>query len=325
MGDKMGRSRKLPDLPYFYSAGAEQFAFYRIPKAFFTEPALCEISLEAKLLYGLMLDRLALSARNGWVDEENRVFIYYTVDSIMEDLNCGNKKAVKLLNELDSEYGLIERKRQGQGKPTRIYVKNFSTLLQNRHFQKCQNDTSKSVKTTSLDVSGRHSNKTEINNTEFNKINPIYPPVNGDGDDGLNEYKRYRDYFLDQLEFDVLLANHPYDGEVLNEILELLVETVCSKRQYLHVCGEDIYWQPFTMRPLPLAVITVPSSTMISTAKKRNRSQGYIPIWLIGGRQTRKILVRGGDKPNAGGNNRKDHLPVYQGNEDNGGGFKGGD
>ena len=146
----------------------------------------------------------------------------------MEDLNCGNKKAVKLLNELDSEYGLIERKRQGQGKPTRIYVKDFSTLLQNRHFQKCQNDTSKSVKTTSLDVSGRHSNKTEINNTEFNKINPIYPPVNGDGDDGLDEYKRYRDYFLDQLEFDVLLANHPYDGEVLNEILELLVETVCA-------------------------------------------------------------------------------------------------
>ena len=94
----MDRVRKLPDLPYFYGAGAEQFAFYRIPKAFFTEPALCEISLEAKLLYGLMLDRLALSARNGWVDEENRVFIYYTVDSIMEDLNCGNKKAVKLLN-----------------------------------------------------------------------------------------------------------------------------------------------------------------------------------------------------------------------------------
>lgn len=156
----MDRVRKLPDLPYFYGAGAEQFAFYRIPKAFFTEPALCEISLEAKLLYGLMLDRLALSARNGWVDEENRVFIYYTVDSIMEDLNCGNKKAVKLLNELDSEYGLIERKRQGQGKPTRIYVKNFSTLLQNRHFQKCQNDTSKSVKTTSLDMLERHSNKT---------------------------------------------------------------------------------------------------------------------------------------------------------------------
>ena len=235
----MSGPKKLPDLPYFYGANAEQFAFYRIPKVFFTEPLLCGISIEAKLLYGLMLDRLSLSTRNDWVDADGRVYIYYTVENVMEDLNCGNKKAVKLLNELDSAYGLIERKRQGQGKPTRIYVKNFSTLLQNRHFQKCQNDTSKSVKTTSLDMSERHSNKTNINNTEFNKINPIYPPESDDGYDGLDAYKQYRDYFLDQLEFAVLLANHPYDGEVLNEILELLVETVCSKRQYLHVCGED--------------------------------------------------------------------------------------
>lgn len=235
----MSGPKKLPDLPYFYGANAEQFAFYRIPKVFFTEPLLCGISIEAKLLYGLMLDRLSLSTRNDWVDADGRVYIYYTVENVMEDLNCGNKKAVKLLNELDSAYGLIERKRQGQGKPTRIYVKNFSTLLQNRHFQKCQNDTSKSVKTTSLDMSERHSNKTNINNTEFNKINPIYPPTSDDGYDGLDAYRQYRDYFRDQLEFAVLLANHPYDGEVLNEILELLVETVCSKRQYLHVCGED--------------------------------------------------------------------------------------
>ena len=235
----MSGPKKLPDLPYFYGANAEQFAFYRIPKVFFTEPLLCGISIEAKLLYGLMLDRLSLSTRNDWVDADGRVYIYYTVENVMEDLNCGNKKAVKLLNELDSAYGLIERKRQGQGKPTRIYVKNFSTLLQNRHFQKCQNDTSKSVKTTSLDMSERHSNKTNINNTEFNKINPIYPPTSDDGYDGLDAYRQYRDYFWDQLEFAVLLANHPYDGEVLNEILELLVETVCSKRQYLHVCGED--------------------------------------------------------------------------------------
>ena len=235
----MSGPKKLPDLPYFYGANAEQFAFYRIPKVFFTEPLLCGISIEAKLLYGLMLDRLSLSTRNDWVDADGRVYIYYTVENVMEDLNCGNKKAVKLLNELDSAYGLIERKRQWQGKPTRIYVKNFSTLLQNRHFQKCQNDTSKSVKTTSLDMSERHSNKTNINNTEFNKINPIYPPTSDDGYDGLDAYRQYRDYFRDQLEFAVLLANHPYDGEVLNEILELLVETVCSKRQYLHVCGED--------------------------------------------------------------------------------------
>ena len=231
--------KKLPDLPYFYGAEADQFAFYRIPKVFFTEPLLCGLSIEAKLLYGLMLDRLILSARNGWLDEDGRVFIYYTVESIMEDLNCGNKKAVRLLSELDSEYGLIERKRQGQGKPTRIYVKNFSTLIQNRHFQKCQNDISGRVKTTSLEVSKGHSNNTEINNTEYNKTNLIYPPSEADEKDGWDAYGQYRDYFLEQLAFDTLQSEYPYDGEVLDEILELLVETVCSKRKYIRVCGED--------------------------------------------------------------------------------------
>lgn len=235
----MSGPKKLPDLPYFYGANAEQFAFYRIPKVFFTEPLLCAISIEAKLLYGLMLDRLSLSTRNDWVDADGRVYIYYTVENVMEDLNCGNKKAVKLLNELDSEYGLIERKRQGLGKPTKIYVKNFAGLLQKRHFQTCQNDTSGSVQMTSQDVSKGHSNNTEINNTEYNKTDLIYLPEKDDSKEGWDGYTQYRNYFLEQLEFDNLLGEYPYDTDTLNEILELLVETVCSKREYIRVCAED--------------------------------------------------------------------------------------
>ena len=235
----MSGPKKLPDLPYFYGANAEQFAFYRIPKVFFTEPLLCGISIEAKLLYGLMLDRLSLSTRNDWVDADGRVYIYYTVENVMEDLNCGNKKAVKLLNELDSEYGLIERKRQGLGKPTKIYVKNFAGLLQKRHFQTCQNDTSGSVQMTSLDVSKGHSNNTEINNTEYNKTDLIYLSEKDDPKEGWDGYTQYRNYFLEQLEFDNLLGEYPYDTETLNEILELLIETVCSRREYIRVCGDD--------------------------------------------------------------------------------------
>lgn len=235
----MSGPKKLPDLPYFYGANAEQFAFYRIPKVFFTEPLLCGISIEAKLLYGLMLDRLSLSTRNDWVDADGRVYIYYTVENVMEDLNCGNKKAVKLLNELDSEYGLIERKRQGLGKPTKIYVKNFAGLLQKRNFQTCQNDTSGSVQMTSLDVSKGHSNNTEINNTEYNKTDLIYLSEKDDPKEGWDGYTQYRNYFLEQLEFDNLLGEYPYDTETLNEILELLIETVCSRREYIRVCGDD--------------------------------------------------------------------------------------
>ena len=235
----MSGPKKLPDLPYFYGANAEQFAFYRIPKVFFTEPLLCGISIEAKLLYGLMLDRLSLSTRNDWVDADGRVYIYYTVENVMGDLNCGNKKAVKLLNELDSEYGLIERKRQGLGKPTKIYVKNFAGLLQKRHFQKCHFDTSGSVQMTSLDVSKGHSNNTEINNTEYNKTDLIYLSEKDDPKEGWDGYTQYRNYFLEQLEFDNLLGEYPYDAETLNEILELLIETVCSRREYIRVCGDD--------------------------------------------------------------------------------------
>ncbi len=60
-----------------------------------------------------MLDRMGLSIRNGWLDKENRVYIVYTISDIMEDLNCADQKAGRLLSELDSVkgIGLIERKR----------------------------------------------------------------------------------------------------------------------------------------------------------------------------------------------------------------------
>ena len=273
--------KKLPDLPYFYGAEADQFAFYRIPKVFFTEPLLCGLSIEAKLLYGLMLDRLILSARNGWLDEDGRVFIYYTVESIMEDLNCGNKKAVRLLSELDSEYGLIERKRQGQGKPTRIYVKNFSTLIQNRHFQKCQNDISGRVKTTSLDVSKGHSNNTEINNTEYNKTDLIYLSGKDDPKEKCDGYTQYRNYFLEQLEFDNLLGEYPYDTDTLNEIMELLVETVCSKRECIRVCGEDKPAEVVKSRLMKLTnehIRYVMDSLKENTTKVRNIKQYLLAV-----------------------------------------------
>ena len=116
---------------YYYGVQAEQFAFYRIPRALMKEPRFKKLSSDAKILYGLMLDRMSLSAQNGWIDEDNRVFIYYTFENIMEDLGCAREKCTKTLCELDNEkgIGLIRKKRQGQGKPSRIYVMNFATIM----------------------------------------------------------------------------------------------------------------------------------------------------------------------------------------------------
>ena len=120
------------EFEYFYGKETEQFSFYRIPKMLFKESMFKDVSAEAKVLYGLMLDRTGLPVKNGWLDEENRVYIVYTVAEIMDDLNCGNQKAAKLLSELDTVngIGLIEKKRQGLGKPNIIYVKNFYSASQ---------------------------------------------------------------------------------------------------------------------------------------------------------------------------------------------------
>lgn len=116
------------DFPYYYGREAEQYAFYRIPKLLISDDRFRFVSTDAKLLYGLMLDRMSLSLKNGWLDSDNRVYIYFPVEEAMEVLNCKSEKATKLLAELDGKkgIGLIERVRQGQGKPSIVYVKNFA-------------------------------------------------------------------------------------------------------------------------------------------------------------------------------------------------------
>ncbi len=121
---------------YFYGAQAEQFSFYRIPKALFTEPNFRELSTDAKVLYGILLDRMSLSLKNQWLDAQNKVYIIFTVEEIMDALNCANQKATRLMVELDKQAGLIERKRQGLGRPNLIYVKNFAATINSKSCEK---------------------------------------------------------------------------------------------------------------------------------------------------------------------------------------------
>ena len=121
---------------YFYGQQADQFSFYRIPKVLFTDKAFDSISIEAKLLYGILLDRMNLSAKNGWLDKEGRVYIIFTIDEVKESLRCSNKKAAKNLDELENTAGLIERRRRGLGKPNLLYVKNFISRVSKGDFLK---------------------------------------------------------------------------------------------------------------------------------------------------------------------------------------------
>lgn len=111
MAERRNWSMEKIQFDYYRGMEAEQYSFYRVPKILFTAECFKELSCEAKVLYGLLLDRMSLSMKNHWLDEEERVYIIFTVEEIAELLNCGTQKAVKLLKELDSEkgIGLIEK------------------------------------------------------------------------------------------------------------------------------------------------------------------------------------------------------------------------
>ena len=227
----------MPD--YFYGPQAEQFAFYRIPKALFTASAYRGISTDAKVLYGLLLDRMSLSARNDWLDEQGRVYIVFTVEEVMDALCCADNKATRLLRELEG-VGLIERKRRGLGKPSLIYVKNFISESSEPRIQNRENHDSGTVKNATLESLKSRGIKNNQNNTDLSETDPFLSDVAaGTESEGKDDRTLYQEYFARQFNFDALIAGHPDDEDMLREMLELLVDTVCSKRRFIRIAGDD--------------------------------------------------------------------------------------
>ena len=221
-------------LDYFYGQTGELFSFYRIPKALFQEQWFQSLSTDAKTLYGILLDRMSLSAKNGWLDEQNRVFIIFTIEDVKRSLCCADNKATKLLRELE-EFGLIERKRRGLGRPSLVYVKNFSADSSKTRFQNRENHESGGFKSASQDPAKPRCNKTDKNNTEMNETYPF----NSEETDGMSQREQLEKYFSQSLEVELLLRLCPDDEDIIYQIVDLLVDTCATKRKMLRIAGDD--------------------------------------------------------------------------------------
>lgn len=231
------------EFDYFYGQQSEQFSFYRIPKMLFTDDRFWNVSTDAKLLYGILLDRMNLSARNGWMDAAGRVYIIFTLEETMAALNCGDNKATKLYNELEKKCGLIERKRQGLGKPNLIYVKNFvsgvDSIVESR-FKSRENHDSGVGQNPILESGKPRGNNTDTIYTDYSDTDSILSSgFCGKGTEGNGDWEQYYDYFREQLEFDILLSRYPYDHNLLKTILDLIVETVCTRRKLIRIASDD--------------------------------------------------------------------------------------
>lgn len=221
---------------YFYGKEADMLTFYRIPKLLFTNDYFENLSTDGKVLYGLMLDRMSLSLKNGWFDAENRAFIYFSIEEAMDLLKCKKNKIVDLMKRLE-DVCLIERRRQGQGKPSVIYVKNFAeqvsedfqklekqTSETENEVQRLEKSTSRSLENQPLEVGKSRPNNIEINNTNIYKSNPI---TSADKSSRLDdEYTAYSEIIRQNLELDLMYERYPFDRELLDGIYDLILETV---------------------------------------------------------------------------------------------------
>lgn len=226
----------MPQAIFAYHLGmdAEQYAFFRIPKLLITESYFRRLSTDAKLLYGLMLDRMSLSMRNGWMDDDGHVYIYFTLEEACEQLCCKTDKAVKLFAELDSAkgVGLIRRVKQGLGRPAKIYVLRFMGIedepgedTPEPEPPSCRNP----------DFGKTECNKTDKNNTELSNTDSSIHP----GAQPEEVIEEYRKEIRENIEYDHLRRQHPYDD--IDEIADLMLEVLCTQDSFMRIGGKQLY------------------------------------------------------------------------------------
>ena len=197
---------------YFYGQSGERFSYFRMPKILFRDIKFKDLSTDAKTLYGILLDRMGLSVKNGWLDEQGRVYIIFPVQEVMDALGCADNKATKLFRELE-KFGLIERKRRGLGKPNLIYVKNFA----DPRFRNREKNGSGAADSAQQETAKSRGNKTEWNKTEGSEPDPF----SSDAEDEPDERTRLEAYFMQSLEVDLLLRVCPDDEDTIYQIVNL--------------------------------------------------------------------------------------------------------
>lgn len=263
---------------YFHGMEAGQYSFYRIPKMLFTAECFRSLSCEAKVLYGLMLDRMGLSIKNRWIDEEDRVYIVFTVEETAELMNCGMQKAVKLMKELDSDkgIGLIEKKRLGLGRPNVIYVKNFMVREEpplpekggdpderettgtpenraagdhdggtvetvNQELLKSQFKNDENHNSGIVKTTNQEFPKSQSNNTELNNTDfSKTDSINPYPSDVIDTMDRYRDAIRKNISYECFLSDRNCQREELDELVELMVDVmIMPDHASLRIAGAE--------------------------------------------------------------------------------------
>ena len=303
---------------YYYGIEAEQFSFYRIPRLLIKDKRFKRLSSDAKLLYGLMLDRMSLSMKNGWLDAENRVYIHYTIENIMDDLDCAKATAVKIIAELDSKkgIGLIEKRRQGLGRPDIIYVKNFAVVegkgmvderggscvmseVQNLNFKKYKGKNSGGTEDETAvvqELNGNYNNNSYMEKNYINLSSQENPKLNSQTegvtiDDGMDEVMDYVQIVKENIEYDCFMQDMKWkDRELYEELFQLICHVVCVERKTIRIEGQEYPYEVVKARFLKLksSHLLYVIQCMQNTTSKIGNIKGYMLTALYNAPNTMK-------------------------------------
>lgn len=256
---------------YFYGNQADQFSFIRIPRRLLLDEVFSSLSLPAKVLYSVLLDRMGLSMKNKWFDKDNRVFIIYQIAEIQKDLGFSKKKAMDYLTELE-QFGLIEKKKRGFGLPNIIYVKSF--MMQSAFSRSNENGTSveksdvcRSIENETSEVPewnlrGSETDTSEVSNQELHEVPKQVPLYNktymnennqsniesnqiiSDHDseryrEDIQEIKAYSELIKENIEYGILLQTYSRETDLVEEIYQLILETILTRQNTIRVAKEE--------------------------------------------------------------------------------------
>jgi len=205
---------------------AERFKFIRVPKVLF-EARYKNLSTDAKFLYNLLFERMELSRKNGWHDEDGSVYIYFTLEEVCEVLGCGHDKATKLFGELES-YSLLRRKKQGFGKPAKLYVLKFYTECENTAVLNADLSQSEALNNGSTECGFSAGNNTDINNNYISNTNLSIRRYDADATE---------ERIKEQLEYDILITK--ITKETADEIIMLMTDVICGTSDTVRIGGND--------------------------------------------------------------------------------------
>ncbi|MGW8126787.1 replication initiator protein A [Staphylococcus xylosus] len=162
--------------------------FYQLPKVFFTNPKYTKLSNDAKITWSILRDRLDLSIKNNWVDENGDIFFIYTNEKLKSILNISSPNKLSKIKKELTEADLFNQIRVGLNKPNKLYIKkpevteadvyyisqqendieqHNNTDVSLSYVQKYDNDTSRNINMIHHDISKEYTNDTDLSNTDY--------------------------------------------------------------------------------------------------------------------------------------------------------------